>query len=198
MPNITDVAKQAGVAPITVSRVINNSGYASDETRKRVEEAIEELGYVPNTLARGLRSKRTHTLALVMTDITNPFFTLIARGVEDAASAAGFTVIFCNTDESESEEQKYTQILAQQQVDGVLLVPACSNPDSVKFLQSKDITVVLLDRRVPGVSADLVRCDSRNGATQLIQYLIALGHTQITIITGPQHVSTSEDRVKAP
>jgi len=195
MPNITDVARRAGVAPITVSRVINNSGYASEGTRKRVEEAIAELGYVPNTLARGLRSKRTNTLALVMTDITNPFFTLIARGVEDAASAAGFTVIFCNTDESESKEEKYVQILAQKQVDGVLLVPACSNPKSVEFLQSKDITVVLLDRSVPGVSTDLVRCDSRNGAYQLIKYLIQLGHTQITIITGPQGVSTSKDRV---
>lgn len=196
MPTITDVAKRAGVAPITVSRVINNSGYASEATRKRVEEAVSELGYVPNTLARGLRSKRTNTLALVMTDITNPFFTLIARGVEDTASAAGFTVIFCNTDESESEEEKYTQILAQKQVDGVLLVPACSNPKSVAFLQSKDIAVVLLDRSVPGVSADSVRCDSRNGATQLIKYLIELGHTQITTITGPQGVSTSEERVK--
>jgi LacI family transcriptional regulator len=195
MPNINDVAKRAGVAPITVSRVINNSGYASEATRKRVEEAIAELGYVPNTLARGLRSKRTNTLALLMTDITNPFFTLIARGVEDAASESGYTVIFCNTDESESKEQKYTQILVQQQVDGVLLVPACSNPKSVEFLQSKDIPVVLLDRSVPGASADLVRCDSRNGAYQLIKYLIALGHTRISIITGPPGVSTSEDRV---
>ena len=151
MPNINDVAKQAGVAPITVSRVINNSGYASEATRERVEDAIAELGYVPNTLARGLRSKRTNTLALVMTDITNPFFTMIARGVEDAASEAGFTVIFCNTDESETEEEKYTRILAQKQVDGVLLIPACSNPKSVEFLQSKNIPVVLLDRIVPGV-----------------------------------------------
>jgi len=195
MSTIQDVAKRAGVAAITVSRVINNSGYASEETRTRVEAAIKELGYVPNTLARGLRLKRTNTLALVMTDITNPFFTLIARGVEDTASAAGFTVIFCNTDESEAEEEKYTQILAQKQVDGVLLVPACSNPKSVHFLQTNNIPVVLLDRSVPGVHSDLVRCDSQGGAYQLIKYLIALGHNQITIITGPQSVSTSEDRV---
>ena len=195
MPNINDVAKRAGVAPITVSRVINNSGYASEDTRKRVEAAIEELGYVPNTLARGLRSKRTNTLALVMTDITNPFFTLIARGVEDAASAAGFSVVYCNTDESETEEEKYIQILAQKQVDGVLLVPACNTPKSVKFLQSKDIHVVLLDRNVPGVQNDVVRCDSQAGAYELIKYLISLGHSRITAITGPQGISTAEDRV---
>jgi LacI family transcriptional regulator len=161
----------------------------------RVEAAIEELGYVPNTLARGLRSKRTNTLALVMTDITNPFFTMIARGVEDAASEAGFTVIFCNTDESESEEEKYIRILVQKQVDGVLLIPACSSPSSVEFLQSKEIPVVLLDRNVPGFPSDVVRCDSYGGAYQLAKHLIDLGHERISIITGPEGVSTSDDRV---
>ena len=93
MPTIQDVAKRAGVAPITVSRVVNNSGYASEETRKRVEAAIEELGYVPNTLARGLRSKRTNTLALVMTDITNPIFTTLARGVDTASRSETISLI---------------------------------------------------------------------------------------------------------
>jgi LacI family transcriptional regulator len=195
MPTIRDVAKRAGVAPITVSRVINNSGYFSQETRERVEAAIAELGYVPNTLARGLRSKRTNTLALVMTDITNPFFTNIARGVEDTASDAGFTVIYCNTDESEVKEYKYAQILAQKQVDGILLVPACSNPKSVEFLQSVDISVVLLDRTVPGVKSDVVRCDSEDGAYRLVRLLIELGHRHIAVLTGPRGVSTAEDRV---
>ncbi len=195
MPTIQDVAKRAGVAPITVSRVVNNSGYASEETRQRVETAIEELGYVPNTLARGLRSKRTNTLALVMTDITNPFFTMIARGVEDAASDLGFTVIYCNTDESETKEEKYTHILAQKQVDGVLLIPACSNSKSVAFLHSNNIPVVLIDRSVPGGQTDVVRCDSEGGAYDLTKLLLELGHERIAIITGPQGVSTSDDRV---
>jgi LacI family transcriptional regulator len=195
MPTIQDVARRAGVAPITVSRVINNSGYASEETRSRVEAAIQELGYVPNTLARGLRSKRTNTLALVVTDITNPFFTLIARGVEDVASASGFTVIYCNTDESETKEEKYINILVQKQVDGVLLVPACSNSISVKFLFSNEIPVVLIDRSIPGFQTDLVRCNSEEGAYDLTKHLIELGHERIVTITGPRGVSTSEDRV---
>lgn len=195
MPTIQDVAKLAGVAPITVSRVINNSGYASEETRARVEAAIAALGYIPNTLARGLRSKRTHTLALVMTDITNPFFTLIARGVEDRASHSGYTVIFCNTDESEAKEEKYINILLQKQVDGVLLVPACSNSTSVKYLQSNDIPVVLIDRKIPDTQTDLVRADSEGGAYHLTRHLIKLGHRRIAIITGPREVSTSSDRV---
>jgi LacI family transcriptional regulator len=194
MSTIHDVARLAGVSPITVSRVLNNSGYASEETRARVEAAAAELGYVPNTLARGLRSKRTNTLALVMTDITNPYFTLIARGVEDTASNSGYTVIFCNTDESEAEEEKYLNILVQKQVDGILLVPACSNSQSLKFLRSNEIPFVLIDRRVPDTRSDLVRSDSEQGAYNLTRHLIELGHKRIVTITGPQAVSTSLDR----
>lgn len=195
MPTIQDVAKLAGVAPITVSRVLNNSGYASEETRARVESAVATLGYVPNTLARGLRSKRTNTLALVMTDITNPFFTLIARGVEDRASNSGYTVIYCNTDESETEEEKYLNILVQKQVDGILLVPACSNSQSIKFLNSNEIPFVLIDRSVPDTKADIVHCNSEEGAYQLIRYLVELGHQRIVAITGPREVSTAQERV---
>jgi LacI family transcriptional regulator len=195
MPTVLDVAKRAGVAPITVSRVINNSGYVSQATRERVEAAVKELGYVPNTLARGLRSKQTKTLALVVTDITNPYFTLMARGVEDAAGISDYTVVYCNTDESEAKEEKYANLLAQRQVDGVLLVPSCGNVKTIKFLLSNDINVVALDRRVSGVKIDCVRSDSENGACRLIELLIGLGHKRIATITGPKDVSTSVDRV---
>jgi len=195
MPTVLDVAKRAGVSPITVSRVINNSGYISQATRERVEAAVKELGYVPNTLARGLRSKRTKTLALVVTDITNPYFTLMARGVEDAAGASDYTVVYCNTDESEAKEEKYANILAQRKVDGVLLVPSGGNLKTIKFLVSNDIHVVALDRRVSGVKIDSVRSDSEDGACRLVKLLIGLGHKQIAMITGPKDVSTAMDRV---
>jgi LacI family transcriptional regulator len=195
MANIRDVAKRAGVAPITVSRVINNSGYTSQATREIVEAAVKELGYIPNTLARGLRSKQTKTLALVVTDITNPFFTLMARGVEDVAGASNYTVIYCNTDESEEKEEKYVNLLAQRQVDGVLLVPSCGKVKTIKFLLSNKINVVALDRRVSGVKIDSVRSDSEDGAYRLVMLLIGLGHQQIAMITGPMDVSTSVDRV---
>jgi LacI family transcriptional regulator len=195
MPNLLDIAKQAGVAPITVSRVINNSGYVSLATRERVEAVVKELGYVPNTIARGLRSKRTHTLALVVTDITNPYFTSMARGVEDCAGTSDYTVIYCNTDESETKEEKYANMLAQRQVDGVLLVPSCGNMKTIQFLKSNDINVVVLDRRISGEDADIVYSDSKNGASRLTKLLIGLGHKQIAIIAGSRGVSTSEDRV---
>jgi LacI family transcriptional regulator len=130
-----------------------------------------------------------------MTDITNPFFTQIARGVEDSASHSGYTVIYCNTDESEDKEDKYINILLQKQVDGVLLVPARSNSKSVKFLHANEIPLVLIDRTIPDVETDLVRSDSEAGAYNLIRHLIELGHKGIVTITGPQEVSTSSDRV---
>src|SRR6266496_3319090 len=195
MPTVLDVAKRAGVAPITVSRVINNSGYISQATRERVEAAVKELGYVPNTLARGLRSKQTRTLALVVTDITNPYFTLMARGVEDVAGSSNYSVVYCNTDESEAKEEKYANLLAQRQVDGALLVPSGGNVKTINFLLSNGIVVVALDRCVPGMEVDSVRCDSQDGAYRLIKLLISLGHKRIATITGPKDVSTSIDRV---
>jgi len=195
MSTIADVARRAGVSKMTVSRVINNSGYISPDTRERVEQAIAELGYIPNALARSLRFKQTQTIALIVTDITNPFFTTIARGVEDTASEHGFSVIFCNTDESREEEQEYVRVLIQKQIDGLLLVPARSTPDSIALLQDKTIPLVLLDRTIPGRPADTVRCDSELGAYQLVRHLIELGHRRIAVLSGPDEVTTATDRV---
>lgn len=195
MPTIRDVAKRAGVAPITVSRVINNSGYVSTETRDRVEAAIAELGYVPNTLARSLRFKKTNTLALVLPDITNPFWTTVARGVEDAASDRGFNVILCNTDESETEQAKYLTVLLQKQIDGIVLAPARSTAEPVEFIQKQGVPVVVLDRRVPCTQVDMVRGDSVKGAHRLVRLLMTLGHRRIAMLAGPQDVSTAVDRV---
>jgi len=175
--------------------VINNSGYVGQETRARVEAAIAELQYVPNLLARSLRFKRTHTLALVLTDITNPFWTTVARGVEDAASARGFNVILCNTDESEAKQSEYLNVLLQKQVDGFLLVPARSTPDPIILIQSQRVPTVVLDRQVPGAQVDVVRGDSEGGAYQLVRLLLSLGHRRIAMLSGPVSISTAADRV---
>ena len=195
MSTISDVAALAGVSAMTVSRVLNNSGYVSAVTRARVERAIAEVGYVPNALARQLRSKRTKTLALIVSDISNPFFTTIARGVEDAASARGFAVMFCNTDESEKEEARYLRLLIERQVDGVLLVPARSPRTSLRLLRTHKMPLVVLDRRVSARHVDSVRCDSEAGAHALTRHLVELGHRRIAVLTGRRTVSTSIDRV---
>ena len=195
MSTISDVAQRAGVSAMTVSRVINNSGYSSREARARVGAAVAELGYVPNALARQLRSRRTKTLALVVSDISNPFFTTIARGVEDVAARHGFSVMFCNTDESEKEEAQYLLMLIERQVDGVLLVPARSSGTSFRLLLAHEMPVVVLDRRVAARGVDSVRCDSEAGAYALTRHLITLGHRRIAVLTGRRTVSTSVDRV---
>jgi LacI family transcriptional regulator len=195
MSTLGDVAKRAGVSMMTVSRVINNSGYISQETRQRVEQAIADLGYVPNALARSLRFKQTKTLALILTDITNPFFTTVARGVEDAASEQGFSVMFCNTDESQADEAEYLSVIVQKQVDGVLLVPAASAPDSARFLRERNVPFVVLDRRIRGDEVDNVRGDSEQGAYDLTRHLLSLGHRRIGILSGPAVVTTAADRV---
>ena len=195
MSTISDVAKRAGVSAMTVSRVVNGTGYTSTDTRARVEAAIEELGYVPNALARQLRSKRTKTIALVVSDISNPFFTTIARGVEDFFVGHGFSVMYCNTDEDETEEEQYLLMLIERQVDGILLVPARSSGDPFRFLQSHHMPVVVIDRRIEAANVDSVRCDSEAGAYALAKHLVDLGHRRIAVLTGRRNVSTSVDRV---
>ncbi|HBX70760.1 MAG TPA: LacI family transcriptional regulator [Chloroflexi bacterium] len=195
MPTIRDVAKLAGVAPITVSRVINDTSYVSQETRGRVESAIEELGYVPNMLGPSLRFQQTLTLAVVITDITNPFWTTVTRGVEDIAQANGYSTILCNTDESDEKQDQYLHMLLRRRIDGILLVPACSDAKPIELIRKQAIPVVVLDRRIPDVDVDIVRADSEAGAYQLTQHLISLGHRNIMMLAGPKSVSTSVDRV---
>lgn len=195
MSTIREVAKLAGVAPITVSRVLNNSGYFRPEIQARVEAAAAELHYVPNQLARSLRFNRTQTLALVLSDVTNPFWTTVARGVEDAASEQNFTVILCNTDESDEKQEQYLSVLLRKRVDGILLVPTSSTPEPVQKIQKQGVKVVVLDRTIPGADVDMVRCASTEGSYQLTRHLIELGHRRIAALAGPANVSVSHERL---
>lgn len=194
MATIREVAKLAQVAPITVSRVINNSGYVSAETRARVEKAIAELGYVPNMLGPSLRLKRTNTIALVLTDVTNPFFTTVARGVEDVASEGGYSVFLCNSDESLEKQTQYINSLLSRQVDGILLVPASNSVDNIDTIRQQDVTLVVMDRKVNN-QVDSIRCDSESGAYQIVKHLVALGHRHVAVLAGPESISVSQERI---
>lgn len=195
MTTIHDVAKRAGVSPVTVSRVINGASNVNTATREKVEQAIRELGYVPNLSARSLRSRQTSTLALIVPDITNAFWTTVARGVEDTAQAEGYSVLLCNTDESLAKQSGYLNAVLQQRVDGVIIAPYDSNPQNLSQLGHLKTPLVVLDRRVEGWEVDTVRTDSISGAFALTQHLIRLGHRQIAIISGPSVTSTAEERV---
>ena len=193
MSAIHEVAKRAGVAPITVSRVINNSGYVSAETRRRVEAAIQALNYIPNALGPSLRSKQTKTLALVLPHITGYFFGAIAQGAEDTAYRLGYHVIMGNTDELESKLEEYLLFLAKKQVDGFVFVPTSQHVP--KFLLKHEIPFVTLDRKAVESQVDFVRADSVGGAFQLTKHLLELGHRNIAVITGEQDHSSAYDRV---
>lgn len=195
MSTINDVAKRAGVSPVTVSRVINNAGNVSAATRKKVELAIEELGYVPSVMARSLRSKRTRTLALIVPDITNPFWTTVARGVEDTAQSRDYSVFLYNTDENPVKQQRCLDVVVAQRVDGVIIAPYDSDAQNLAQLRKRNIPTVIIDRRIEGWDVDSVHGDSVSGAKTLVQHLISLGHERIAMISGPAKTSTAEDRV---
>lgn len=195
MTTIVDVAKRAGVAPVTVSRVMNAAPNVKPATRDRVERAITELGYVPSVAARSLRSKRTCALAFVVPDITNVFWTTVARGVEDAAQSRGYSVLLCNTDEDLAKQARYLDITVSQRVDGVIIAPCDTDAGKLAALRRHHIATVVIDRRVDGWDLDTVCCDSLSGAYALTRHLLGLGHTRIAMLSGPEGASTAEDRI---
>ena len=195
MATVLDVAKRAGVSPMTVSRVVNGSGPVSPKLRARVEKALKETGYVPNSVARNLRTKRTDTIGLVMPDITNPFFTHVMRGVEVTARDAGLLLLLANTDQRPDEETRVVSMLLQRQVDGMLAIPAGTCADTVRLCREADVPLVIVDRRpeAPG-SIDVVRADAEGGAYELGKLLAGLGHERVAVVTGPEYVPTAVDR----
>ncbi len=195
MATISDVAKRASVAPATVSRVINDVGNVSPATQEKVRQAIQELGYVPSGVAQSLRSKRTHSLALLVPDITNAFWTTVARGVEDAAHGRDYSVLLCNTDESAVKQLRYLDVVISQRVDGVIIAPYDSDVQNLAKLRHRNIPTVIIDRYIEGWNVDAVSGDSISGAYALVQHLINLGHKRIAMISGPENTSTAADRV---
>ena len=194
---VADVARRAGVSAMTVSRVVNNSGRVHAATRDRVELAMRELGYIPNRAARSLVVNKLGVLALVIPDISNPFFPVLARGAEAAAREADYTVILGNTDENFDEELAYIRAICSLRVDGALVAPCGTRSrPNLELLNRQGVPLVLIDREVKGVAADVVRGESRKPARALTEHLIEHGHTRIGLITGPADVSTARERAQ--
>lgn len=192
---IKDVARHSGVSSMTVSRVINDSERVSPETRQRVEKAIAELGYVPSRLARGLIRQKTGTLALIVPDVANPFFTLIVRGAEDAARRAGYRMILCDTRADLAIEREVIEEMIAHRVEGIAIAPVSDRSRGhLDRLQRFGVQFVLIDRTVPGVECDVVVGDSEGGARRLVEHLISLGHRRIGFIVESDDVSTARDR----
>jgi LacI family transcriptional regulator, galactose operon repressor len=197
MLGIKDVALHARVSVATVSRVLNGHAAVRPGTREKVLAAIDELGYRPNGVARSLRTHHTHTLGLVISDVLNPFFTALARAVEDEARAHGYSVIIGNADEQPALQDHHIRTLLDRRIDGLLVSPTDHCSPLLPGVARSGVPVVLLDRWIPGVDAPVVRTDGRQAIRDLVAHLHALGHRRLAIITGPATTSTGNERTDA-
>jgi LacI family transcriptional regulator len=195
MHNMHEVARRAGVSLGTVSNVLNHPELVSEETRVRVQRTIEELGFVRNGSARYLRVGSTQSIGLVVLDVSNPFFTEVARGAEDAASKRGYIVILCNSDNSPQKEKNYLRVLEEQRVAGVLIVPVEGKANYARALRSSSTSLVLLDRVSQDVNTCSVSVDDVYGGQLAGEHLLALGHRRIAYIHGPFTSAQYADRL---
>lgn len=192
MPTIRDVAMRAGVSQATASRALSGAGPASRQSVEAVRRAADELGYRVNKAARSLRTQRTDTIGLLVTDVRNPFFADLAYHVEQSAAVDQISVITMNADEQPHRQESGLRTLAAQRVDGLIVVPQGGAP----LDPPPGLPVVLLDRRGDrSHDRPLVQSDNAAGARQMIDHLVARGHHDIALIAGPQSASTGRERL---
>lgn len=192
--SIRDVALRAGVAVGTVSNVLNRPDQVSEATRVRVLDAIAELGFVRNETARQLRAGSSRTVGLVVLDMSNPFFTDVARGVEEIVDAAGLSLILCNTDDQPARERTHLTALAEQRVQGVLITPTAELSDEIAALRERGVPVVLVDRRAPDGDSCAVSTDDVLGGRLAAEHLLERGHRRIAFIGGASGLPQVQER----
>jgi LacI family transcriptional regulator len=188
---IKDIAADARVSAATVSRVFNGSRTVSEDLRLRVIASMERLGYQPNVVARGLRMRKSFVLGVLIPSITNPFFTSVARAVEDTALEAGFAVTICSSDQDLGKERRYIDVLRNRMVDGAIVVVTDMNRSDLTPLAANDMPIVLVDRCLRGVTLDSVTIDTSRGAYRAVEHLLRLGYRRVALIGGPKDVSTA-------
>lgn len=192
---IKDIAKVAGVSYATVSRALNDHPEISDETKKRIKEIAKQMGYTPNAVARGLVKKNTNMIALLIPDITNPFYPEVARGVEDFARENGYCVFLCNTNWDEKNEQKYLNILKERRVDGIIIAPVSVGTYEYISKEKEDIPVVYIGSRTEDDTSSYVVIDDFKAGYIATEYLIKLGHRNIAFIGGHDRSTSHMDRI---
>ena len=195
MTTVSDVARRAGVSVSTAARVLSGNGYASEATRRVVLEAAREIGYVPNHIARSLRTRRSRMIGLLIGDVENSFYSAIARNVESAAKTAGYQIVLCNSNDEPGAEREYLGLLQGLQVDGIIITPTSKNRAALQQLQGRGVAIVQVDRQVRGLAADFVGVNNALGAAIAVTHLLEAGHRRIGILTGPLHVQTGAQRL---
>jgi LacI family transcriptional regulator len=192
--SIREVAAHAGVSVATVSNVLNRPEVVAQPTRDRVNASIRQLGFVRNESARQLRAGHSRMIGLIVLDVANPFFTDLARGVEDEASKAGLAVILCNSDDQERKEKRYLELLEEHRVQGVLITPVAGAGSRLARLQRRGTSVVLVDSRSPSRGQCSVAVDDVLGGDLAVSHLLDAGHERIAYASGPPTLRQVADR----
>ncbi len=195
MSTIKEVAELAGVSVATASRVLSGYPYISAATRQRVLDAVKQLDYQPDQVARSLRRRRANLIGLVVSTIENVFFTEVAHAVEQAARPLGYNLIVCNTDEDPQNEAAYLSILDRQLVAGVILAPAPGDARHLERFIGEKLPIVLINRRLNHLPFPSITCDDETAAFACVSYLAAEGKQRIAAIKGLPGVSTTEERL---
>ena len=189
------VADAAGVSLATVSRVLSDNDSVNQKLKARVLETVESLGYQPDPVARRLRSSASNVLGLIISDIQNPFFTSVVRGVEDAAYQEQMSVLLCNTSEDAQKQSIYLDVMQAERVGGLIVTPTGkTDGEPLTKLQARGIPVVLLDRKVKGDSFDTVTVDNVQGSYTAVKHLLSKGLRRVALVNGPRNSTTFVDR----
>ena len=194
-PTIVDVARSAGVSVSTVSRVVRDHPDVSADTRARVHSAISSLGYRPSPIARALVSGETRLIALLVSDIANPFYPQLAKSVEQEAKRDGYTVVICNTADRTAETRRYLDRLLRQGLDGVIHASVARDQDTLLALMHETRRVVFTNRRPGGDSVSYVVSDNHGGAAELTRHLLRQGHRRIGFVAGPAYARNATERL---
>ena len=195
LARIKDIAEKAGVSVTTVSHVLNKSRYVHPDTEARVLEVIRAMDYRPNMLARSLRRHETHTIGLLVSDITNKYFTDVARAVETTAYERGYNMILCNTDEDLAKEEMYTDVLLGKQIDGLIVAPALGDHSFIRGHIERGAYIVFVNRFLSDVQVPTVVCDDEEAAFNLVDRVITSGHRHIGAIIGIENAPTTMGRL---
>lgn len=196
MVTLKDVAAQLGLSVSTISRVLNEPDFGSEKTRVNVLKTIEEMGYTPNTVAQSMIRGKTNQIALVIPDVCNPFYTNIARGVEDVCLKHNYRLLLCNTDENIEKQNSYLDSIRGRLCDGFVISVVSEEDTSLKKINYKDIPYVMISRKSPSIEADFVGIDDHYGAYRAVTYLIRNGHRKIATISGKQDTYPGKMRLK--
>lgn len=194
--NISEIASLAGVSTATVSRVLNDYPYVKESTREKVKKVIQETNYRVNAIARKLRRKKTHTIGIIVSNVLSPFYSVIAKSIEDVAIKNNFSMILCNGGDKPEKEAKYLEVLHENRVDGIILSPTGKNKDFLNFLLASGIPIVFIDRPIEGVDCDIVMVNNRDVTYKAVSYAIDNGYKRIGCIAGPQDRYTGIERFK--